>query len=64
MQLYSDITTKNAQVIINPLSITDLYTFINNTGFKAPRGRAIIIIVIWTWDGTDYCQLLDEHKAV
>jgi hypothetical protein len=55
MQLYSGTTTKNTQAVVTPLGVTDLYTFINNAGFKAPRGRAIIIIVIWTWDKTDYC---------
>jgi hypothetical protein len=48
MQLYNSTITKNAQAVITPLGITDLYTFINNAGFRAPRGRAIIIIIIWT----------------
>jgi hypothetical protein len=64
MQLYSNTTTKNAQAVVTPLSITDLYTFIDNAGFKALRGRAIIIIIMWTWNRTDYCQLLDKYKAI
>lgn len=46
MQLYSGTTTKNTQAVVTPLGVTDLYIFINNAGFRAPRGRAIIIIVM------------------
>jgi hypothetical protein len=64
MEIYSGTSTKNTQPVVISPGATDFFSFIDNAGFKAPRGKAIMIIVMWTWDGTDYAQLNAEHEAL
>ena len=40
MELYSGTTPRNAQAVVVPTGVTDLYTFVGNAGFRALRGKA------------------------
>jgi hypothetical protein len=50
--------------VVIPIGVTDLYTFISNTSFRALRGKATQIIIIWRFNGLDYKQLSLKYQAL
>jgi len=63
MEVYSGTSRTTLQPVVVSTSVSNFYTFINNTGFPKPKGKAVQINIMWRYNRTDYSQLSAEYYA-